>query len=530
MPIISADKFQYFRPTFRTEDVRGGFGAPGLPQVSQKASAANTQAGRELANQIQAWGQSIQERVIKEDVHQHTMAALAELTEAEIDVQTDPNHRTMPERFQERVKGIYDEHVQGISSDAGRRLFEEKFGLYSTNRQNRVQWRSYEREVGAQQASVDTSESNALLRISFSDNLSELQTVTQEFEADLRDKVRHGIVTEEWAEARLQEFQGKAGDLSVRMHLAADPQSTMTLLSSDDYQTYYPGLDPFKRMSHLKAAQTRVDQIEAQEIAERERQEREADELVEEAQEATYNDLQLALVEGRLTRPMLASAIRQRKIDPDKVNVLRNALDDQAEGVEAEENPYVKANLAEAVALGRDVRMDLDRARENGQIDGDTYVSLRRQAADQNYRSGAAYVDDALKLGMADKWSPDKNLRYAEAMDEYSALVQSGLAPEVASKQVVNNFMRDRRRSISGIPKPRLLQGDKQDLQALQNAMQQTVQKWQQGQMSPEVYQRETTRIEELMELARELEQSRAAIESNNADEDRLDRTRKANQ
>jgi hypothetical protein len=60
--------------------------------------------------------------------------------------------------------------------------------------------------------------------------------------------------------------------------------------------------------------------------------------------------------------------------------------------------------------------------------------------------------------------------------------------------------------------------------------MQQTVQTFRSGQMSPEVYHRETRRIEELMELARELEQSRTAIESNNADEDRLDRTRKANQ
>ncbi len=530
MPIISADKFQYFRPTIQTENVQGGFGAPGLPQVSQAASAANTQAGRQLAGQIQEWGRGIQERIIKEEVTQHTFSALAELTEAEIEVQQDPDHRSMPDRFQERVKGIYDAHVQAIKSDTAKQLFEQKFGAYSTNQANRVQWKTYEREVGAQQASVATAESNALLRMSFSDSLSEIATITQEFENDLQDKVRHGIITEEWAQQASAGFRKKSGMLSVRTHMAADPEGALTLLSSDQWATYYPGLDPLARIQQMEAAETRVEQVEAQRIADQERQEREAEERTKELQSATYYDFQLALSQGRLTREMFESALQDRALPEGKIDMLREELDAQEKGEAVEEDPYVKARLASDVALGRDVRMDLDQALENGTINSQTYVRLRETAASDEMSKAFQYVNNAIKPSDLEPYHADRNVRHAKAVDEVYERIEIGKSPYVAAKEVIDIFLQDIKRTIKGIPRPMLLQGEKTDMQALNTAESETVRHYQEGRMHPRTYQRQLDRINELKKLVREQEEGSTEIKEIEKDSGRSKVISEANQ
>jgi len=535
MPIIAADKFQYFRPSLDIQNIQGDIGVAGLPQVSDAASVANTQAGRELAQQIQDWGRNIQERIIKEDVSQHMFAALAELTDAEIEVQRHPDHRTMVQRFQERVKGIYDSHAASLGSSAARTIFQEKYATYSSSKSNAIIWKAFEREVEAEQAGVAEKQRNALLQMSTATSLSEIHGITAEVEDDLNDMVRHGIVSEKWATESMQIFRGQVGDLAVQTHLAADPAGTLALLASDQWDDYYPGLDPLKRIQTMRTAETRIEQDERQRLAEEARLEKEAEKEQKALWDSNYQDLMVGAITGRLTRSMLVEAIEKRMVSPEKVVTLKTALDslERGDGDNVVENPYVKSSLAESITLGRDVSEELDHALRNKQIKPETYVSLRQKTVDISYRRGLGYVTDALKPGMADQWSPDRNVRFAEAVDQYDAMIDAGTPPEEASKRVVSTFLRDRRRSVSGIPMPTYLRGGveaKIDPGALVEAEQRTVEAFRNNQLDLPSYQREMQRINELKGLASEIGGIADSTDAADLDGDRLNRGRKANQ
>jgi hypothetical protein len=168
-------------------------------------------------------------------------------------------------------------------------------------------------------------------------------------------------------------------------------------------------------------------------------------------------------------------------------------------------NPVVVGELGEALAAGQDISADLKSALHAGQIKTETYISMTQKAADQEYKRGARHLAEAMKPSPADRYTPDKNRRYADAVLRFDNLVSSGVKPIDAAQQVVDAYLGDRGRTLNGLPSPRYLQGsDKTDIDALQRAKNQAASAYQFGEIDTQEYKYQMELIEKLEKIARE--------------------------
>jgi hypothetical protein len=173
---------------------------------------------------------------------------------------------------------------------------------------------------------------------------------------------------------------------------------------------------------------------------------------------------------------------------------------------DVENNPFIVGELAERIEMGHDVRTDLDEAARKGQIKTSTYLTLRTKIADKEYGEGVAYVVNALKPTQMDQWSPDKNIRFAEAVDRFNELVDKKRPPLEAAKEVVESYTSELRRTFKGLRNPVHLppRGKKDSFSDLEAAEDEAVKAWREEKISLEEYREEIRLIHELKQLAME--------------------------
>jgi hypothetical protein len=282
----------------------------------------------------------------------------------------------------------------------------------------------------------------------------------------------------------------------------------------------YPELDEARKTQLLKQSQDRAEAVERDRIRIIEHNERQVEKAKKEVQENNYGNALVLYSQSKLTEASVQQMISGRKIDPDKGSHLISLLrTEEKQGDKGVNNPRVVADLSTRLELGADIGVDLDAALEKNQIKADTYVSLKKQMADRDFKRGLYHVNYALKPSEADQWTPDKHIRHAEAVEEYSSRVAAGENPLVVSKSIIEMFTSDVRRTIKGIPSPRFLAGDKTSIEALREAQSKTAEAFKKGSLSPEDFNRESDRLQLLMDLVTRLNQNAEAMP---ADDDRL--------
>lgn len=500
MPIVSADKFQYFQPSTGLSNIPHRMVVPGSPTIPSEPATGAARMILGVGDALEKMGKVIREAQVKDDVQRFTLGAMDELSRAEQEVSREGSHRDMPERFQGKLQEIGKRYQERIGQDpAVRAGFGEKFGLLAQHHVERVRTQSWRRELDQQQAGAIAAGSTALNLVGQARSMGEVRLHMQDYLDSLDYKAQNGLVDASWAAGQRVLFEGRVGGMLVEQDMLVDPGLTIEKLTREDLSDIYPGLGEEKRVDYLRIAKQQMEQRQSEALQLQARRERLEEKAHKDLLEKNYGDALVAYSQGQLTETMVQDLLSRRAIDPDKGASLLKDM--RGEGRREENDPVVLGGLASDLELGRDITERLTLAQARGQVKTETFIALRKQQADQKFKRGLSYVG-ALKPSDADKWSPDKHVRYADAVDEYSSRVASGQDPLEVSQDIVGRYLDDVRRTARGILRPRFLEGDKGDISALEQAKEKTAQAFQAGKIDASEFAREAERLDLLSELA----------------------------
>ena len=500
MPIVSADKFQYFQPQAGIGNIKGRMIVPGSPSIPSEASTAASRMILGVGDALEKMGKVIREAQVKDDVQRFTLGAMDELSQAEQEVSREGSHRDMPERFQARLGEIGKKYTEQIGQDqAVRSAFAEKFGILAQHHVERVRTQSWRRELDQQHAVAIEAGGTALNLVGQSRSMGEIELHMNDYLASLDYKAANGLVDASWAAQQKEIFRGRAAGMLVEQDIFVDPGGALQKLTAKDVAAFYPGLTEEKRIDYLRVARAQFEHLENEGLQAMNRREVLQEKAKRDTQEKNYGDALVAFSKNELTETRVQDLLSRREIDPDKGASLLSNL--RGEGRREENDPVTVGALVERLEYGMDITGDLASAHAKGKIKTETLLSMRKSQADTKYKRGLTYVG-ALKPSDADKWSPDKHVRYAEAVDEYSSRVASGQDPLDVSKDIVGRYLDDVRRTARGILKPRFLDGDKTDVSALDAAKEKTAQAFQEGRIDATEFGRESERLQLLTEMA----------------------------
>lgn len=315
-------------------------------------------------------------------------------------------------------------------------------------------------------------------------------------------------------------LMGNRTDLAVDAILAGDTEMASSIFNevndSVDFLRDEMGVSAVSAESWKNSFQNKVDAkvTLARSAIQREAREADAKAAKFKAEQWSINFGTMVVMESRgtLTEDYITGQIVQRKIDPMKGRGMIDRLRAEAQkGAVKINNPVVVGDLASDIESGLDVEGlgdRLDAALINEDIKTETYITLKSKMANREFRRGISYINRSLKPGFLDKWSSDTHIRHAEAIDDYQVMVAGGMDPVEAAREIVDRNIGDVRRSITGLRKPYLLEGDKTDGMALALARTLTVDKFKNGGLTLEEYKREIFLIDELEKLSIQLRSS----------------------
>jgi hypothetical protein len=237
-------------------------------------------------------------------------------------------------------------------------------------------------------------------------------------------------------------------------------------------------------------------------LAERERRERDAENALKTTNDRLNMQVWVDYYNGKLKPEQLDILAKNRQISQSTYTSIRRNMAEETE----ENNPAVVADLAEKIELGYDVSQDLKEALENGDIKTQTFITMQGKIADRQYTEGVQYISRALKPSDL-VYSPDRNIRYAEAVDVYNSRVRSGENPIAAARDIVDGYMGHLRRTEKAQRKPRYGVYDKAGGMDYAATLQKTTQAFTNQMLTSEEYSLEVDLINRLSDMAREREE-----------------------
>ncbi len=173
------------------------------------------------------------------------------------------------------------------------------------------------------------------------------------------------------------------------------------------------------------------------------------------------------------------------------------------------DNPYTVVALQDKVERGIDITNDIAAAISGGQLSEKTAAAMGKHQVDEKSKRAMQYLDRALKPSEADKWSPDKHVKYADATRLYYAKIADGMDYEQAAYEVVRGYIDGIRRTFKGLPTPEGLSPDqKKDVPSLEAAKAALVEKYRNNRISANEYKEKMGTITSLLQLATEVQQA----------------------
>jgi len=216
---------------------------------------------------------------------------------------------------------------------------------------------------------------------------------------------------------------------------------------------------------------------------------------------------------GDMTLNDLENLATNRKISEEAYNSIYEKMDPNAEKVK--NDPVTVGEINDKLNLGMNVRPLLTSALHDRKINTGTYITMMGQVGNKEFKRGSDYITMALAPTQADRWSPDKGPRYAEAMDRYFILIGRGVNAVTAGRDVVDSYLVGMKRTFRGLRRPIYLSdsqmqggtGDRKSKADLDLARTLTVQAYQMGAISDDVYKEEINLIDQLEKLSSEITQ-----------------------
>ena len=420
------------------------------------------------------------------------VGAMKDLSEVESGFASRTDFENFEPEFRQHLDTLRTRYREQIKDPEVYRAFARDFERQALRTEINVRSMARKREIDHGRASYRSNIQELSLMYGRTGDEDKKLDILNRVKVLTAGAVTAGYMTEESGVSALHNFVKSADTAEAMEDLRRDP---VTFDAAD-----YPGLDKETQILLQDQALQRMKSL-AQEHA---RAVEQAEQEAEKAHQAQIDEADYAAWQSfsnkQLTLPDLEDMATRREISEQTYRAIRKAMEPDAEKII--NNPVVVGDLAGRVAMGLDVRPQLKEALNQGQIQAQTYIQMSTRIADKEYARGMAYIAHALQPTAADHYSADRHLRYAEAVDHYNSLVEQGISPVNAGKEVVQGYMSDIRRTRKGLPKPKYLTGSKTSWEHLDRAEQATVQAFRNHELTPQEYDREINTISELKKIA----------------------------
>ncbi len=266
MPVISSDKFKYFRPEGGVAEARTGrlMGGPrmGGLQVPTGGARAQAQTVSGLAGDVAAWGEKVLQAEVQDQAHRTALSMTKRLNAAEAQVlQSGEPHGNWTDALQRRSKEIREEHRKTVGSEAWKHA-EQKFSAIEVSRLRSMQFKSLQESLREQHAGALSEFQDTLELIGEADHAEEVQAFLGDFRSNVEAKVSAGVMDPVEGFRLITQLEDKAGRLKVDQDIVTDPAEALSKLRSEEWQEYYPGLDPTVKPALKDKAQARVKALE----------------------------------------------------------------------------------------------------------------------------------------------------------------------------------------------------------------------------------------------------------------------------
>jgi hypothetical protein len=322
-----------------------------------------------------------------------------------------------------------------------------------------------------------------------------------------------------YAAGKLEEWKGDLGEKYTGLKKRLEAQTTDNKMSEayntvfTKYKTNFEGALSFlavpANQEKLGLDFKEVGQLHGRFsalLSDRERSERIGRDNLEQDQKINAGKVLQSLYNPAAPKVDYNELHRTRKIDNATYQHAINAKESTVI-----DNPFTVTDLHDQIERGVDVTDSIRSAIESGSLSEKSASAIGKHQTDERSKRAMQYIDRALRPSDADKWSPDKHLKYADATRLYYAKVTSGMDYEQAAFEVVKGYINDVRRTWRGLPTPEGLQGEqKKDPASLEKAKTVLVEKFRSGQITPTEYKERMKNIDSLIKLADEDSQAEA--------------------
>jgi ribosomal protein S20 len=457
------------------------------------------------------------------ELSQRTLDAVKELDELDRWAENEPAFESIVPGYEEKLRELRNKQRE-ITDPAVKNLYARQFEQLAIRGLSKAKDVARKKEITHNQSMVQVRLNEYSDMIGAAGDFQKAAEYMKFAQVEIAGAVAAGTIDELQAVNMEKQFRDRTLVSFVRRDMLNHPKETYLNLEAGKYE----GLDEIEKTGLLKEAKSMTEAFEAREIADAERIDRHARQALKDRQEEVYGELLVMKSNGQLNEPIVQILIRNRRLDPDKAKVLLDELRAEARGEKTLNDPMFVGDLASRIELGEDVSESLAAGVKSGRIKTETYIALQKQQSDRDYQRGSSYINYALKPSEADQWTPDKHIRHAEAVDEYSSRVAAGEAPMAVARNIVDRHTDEVRRTFRGLPAPRFLTGDKRNRQDLNAAREKTVQAFRKGLLTEEEFNREAERLEQLINLVTKMEEQKNR-DIEDGESDRLKQAREKN-
>jgi len=346
---------------------------------------------------------------------------------------------------------------------------------------------------GAEEAAI-IQRDNLLDGIGLADE-EEQQDRMDEYREDLDVFVASGHMKKNRRGALLKEFDDTTMITTIETLLQVNNGDTK---AAEDYINSHKNELGENYGKVLKSLRTRANSIESEIRIEQERVDKEAEKR--RVRIVRKNDLDSlnAFYNGKITTEDLSRLATNQLISKGTFTTINDKLLN-GDNVKAN-NPVVVGDIATAIKLkdfdGAEAM--LTDALKNEQITTPSYINYTTAIADDRYDEGQAYIDKAIKPSK-DEWDPERQQKYADALDLYNAMVAGGEDPVASAKEIIS-LSKEEATSFHRFRKPRFMVGSIEDFDALQEAERETIARYKLGEISERVFLLEMEHIDNIEE------------------------------
>lgn len=346
--------------------------------------------------------------------------ATAELTEAELKYENDPDFKTSHARFQQEADAIKARYMQDASDGAVQQAFSKQFGKLSQAKSINIRKGAFVKEKDYNVASLDTSIDLYAKAAAGAKSPIEREFVVNQGRLAIASMQRGGWINNVDAGKRERQFLSKLEEAEILRDMQADPSATADRLAADP--NYAGNVDPVQR-------ERWVDQSYRRAESERLRLEREDEKYRKERGDELLKSAFAKMERGRLTREDAEAA--RPFVSPSEYKSLLKGLHG---GDDRRDDPSAYADLQKLIYSNpQDAEEAAFRYHRSGLIKNGTLSSVlerartlgRSEGPKTEFERSRAYITTTLAPSeMTD--DPAPKARLALATREYDDFAASG--------------------------------------------------------------------------------------------------------